>query len=125
MRVRLPFLLFFVLWTSPMAWSCGDPTDRPEDCGPNEYFDDARKLCFSCVAPREPTCDDGCGLQIVADDRGCPAVECLQGPGCDSCGPTEWVDESLRCAPCDGPQTCTDGEPTRQIADGSCTLQCI
>ena len=61
---------------------------------------------------------------IVADERGCPAAECLQGDACSTCGSREYVDDNLQCVPCNGPMTCADGEPTRVVADGVCTMQC-
>lgn len=105
--------------------SCGDPTDRPQDCSPTEYFDEARKLCFVCPAVAQPRCDSGCGIRVTDDARGCPVAECLVGDDCTGCGPTEYVDSTLQCVPCDGPLTCPDGaEPTRVIRDQSCTLTC-
>ncbi len=105
--------------------SCGDPTDRPEDCNPNEYFDEARKLCFSCRAVVQPRCDDGCGIVLTSDERGCPAAECVVGDDCTTCGPTEYIDSTLRCALCDGPMTCADdATPQRQLSEGRCTLSC-
>lgn len=76
--MRLTILLLVLLTAS-----CGEPTDRPEDCDSNEYFDDARKLCFVCPAPTEPTCDLGCGITLTTDSRGCAAVECLVGDQCE------------------------------------------
>lgn len=119
MRVRL-----FVV-ASVFALGCGDPTDRPEDCNPNEYFDEARKLCFTCPAPSEPVCDDGCGIRIESDERGCPVAECVLGDTCNMCADTEYIDDSLRCAPCDGPMSCPDdATPRRNLSDGTCTLSC-
>lgn len=108
-----------------MLIGCGDPTDRPEDCNPNQYFDEARKLCFTCPAPREPRCDDGCGIRVTSDDRGCPVAECLVGDDCSMCASTEYIDETLRCTACDGPISCPDdATPDRRISDGTCTLTC-
>ena len=117
--MRLPYVLITMLAFA----ACGDPTDRPEDCNANEYFDDARNLCFVCPAPRA-TCDDGCGLRVTTDDRGCPDVECMLGSQCSMCGPTEFVDSSLRCTECSGPQTCESGDLVKRVDGDNCTLSC-
>lgn len=110
------------------AWiGCGEPTDRPEDCTANEFFDETRRLCVTCPAIVAPTCDEGCGFEIVQDQNGCPAATCLSGEGCDMCDPLSFFDgESLMCEPCDGPTTCGEegAEPEKSIVDGSCVLRC-
>lgn len=55
---------------------CGEPTDDPEDCSQNEYFDDAKQLCETCPAVDEPECRTGCGFSIQDDERSCPVAVC-------------------------------------------------
>lgn len=119
---RILSALLFLMF----AVACGEPTDRPEDCTPNEYFDESRRLCRVCPAPSAPQCDPGCGIRIVEDQRGCPATECLVGEVCSDCGPLEFVDpDTLICTPCDGPMSCEDGsEPERWLSETTCSLRC-
>lgn len=56
--------------------ACGEPTDAPEDCTVNEYYDGVEQLCFTCPAVEEPTCRAGCGFSITEDARGCPEATC-------------------------------------------------
>ncbi len=55
---------------------CGEPTDDPEDCSKNEFFDDSKQLCQTCPAVDEPECRDGCGYTIQDDERSCPIAVC-------------------------------------------------
>lgn len=56
--------------------SCGEATDKPEDCTDNEYFDEGRELCRTCPAIAEPTCREGCGFAVESDSRGCAVAVC-------------------------------------------------
>lgn len=116
--VRLSLLLFVV--------SCAEPTDRPEDCSTNQFFDEARKLCVTCPAITAPECADGCGFEIEADQQGCPVAVCMYGDDCDHCDEREYFDaRTLTCEACDGPETCEDdSEPTREFVDGQCVFVC-
>ncbi|MEZ4459664.1 MAG: hypothetical protein R3E66_08005 [bacterium] len=58
------------------AFGCGEPTDDPQDCTQNEYFDDAKQLCETCPAVEEPECRDGCGYTVTKDERSCPIAVC-------------------------------------------------
>ncbi|RAL22937.1 hypothetical protein DL240_08575 [Lujinxingia litoralis] len=79
------------------AMGCGsEATDRPEDCHQGEYYDEAGEKCISCPAVQEPQCREGCGLEIVQDQRGCPLARCESG--CEGCADGEVYDESsLQC----------------------------
>lgn len=124
-RLMKTNLLSLVLVALTAVASCGDPTDRPEDCTPNEFFDEARSLCLSCPAVVEPSCDDGCGFEITANEFGCPAAACLVGDSCDRCDALDFFStETLTCEPCSGPSTCDEGEPTRRVDGDQCSLQC-
>ena len=106
---------------------CGDPTDRPEDCTSNEFFDEARKLCVTCLAVPQPVCDEGCGFEIVPDpDTQCPSAQCLAGAECGRCAELEYFDAgTLLCEPCDGEQSCADdAAPQKNFVEGRCVLQC-
>lgn len=110
---------------APVVFACGEPTDDPEDCAANQYFDETRKLCITCLAATEPTCEPGCGFVIEPDANGCPQAACLDAASCDLCEPTQYFDDDqARCVDCAGPATCADGNPTRTIADGTCYLDC-
>lgn len=67
-----------LFWSMALAAfvGCGEPTDDPEDCTQNEYFDDSKRLCETCPAVDEPECRDHCGYSIQKDDRGCPEAVC-------------------------------------------------
>ena len=114
------------MWIGVGVIACGDPTDRPEDCTANQFFDDARKLCVTCPAIAQPRCDEGCTFEIVADQNGCAAATCLTGANCGRCEDLSYFDaESLTCHPCDGPRTCADdADPRETIVDGRCVLSC-
>ncbi|MEC9399417.1 MAG: hypothetical protein VX475_17450, partial [Myxococcota bacterium] len=100
--------------TSLALIACGDPTDRPEDCTINEYFDEGDRLCISCPALLEPTCREGCGFVIVEDFRGCPSATCDET--CSLCDEgTSWSEETLACEM----EPCAPGEYIGD--DGACT----
>ncbi len=92
--------------------SCGDPTDDPEDCSDNEYFDPSDEQCRTCEPVEEPECPAGCGFSLGKDDvTECPIAVC--NLECDDlCADgQQWSDESLSCVDCprnaDGDPVCT------------------
>lgn len=77
---------------------CGDAVDKPEDCTSVEYFNEATKLCTPCAAAVVPTCEPGCGFEIVRDDNNCPVAQCAAE--C-RCGEGEFFsDDTLSCVGC-------------------------
>lgn len=79
-------------------WGCGsgEVRERPEDCANHQYFDETREQCRTCAAVVEPECPDGCGLEVVEDQRGCPVLRCHQG--CSGCEEGEvWNPQEERC----------------------------
>lgn len=129
LRTSILLSLFFLFSVFSVS-ACGDPTDSPEDCTVNEYFDDGSELCRTCPALSEPTCAGGCGFFITEeDDRPCPVSRCLlptsgscECPASDpDCGQTcedgEVFDaRSFTCLSCD---TSCDG--TFEVTNGVCT----
>ena len=83
---------------SGLWFACGDPTDDPEDCTSNEFFDPGDKRCKTCPAVDEPDCGDGCGFTVETDEQGCPVAECDL-----TCAPcptgTSYSEETLQCEP--------------------------
>ena len=88
----------WLVWSALGAASCGDPSDRPQDCTRSEYFDEGEQLCIACPVVREPSCRPGCGFVIEADERGCPTARCdLE---CSLCPEGQrWSDALLSCQP--------------------------
>ncbi len=122
MKIRTTILLAASISTLS---ACGDPTDRPEDCTTNQYFDESRKLCVTCAAIRQPVCDQGCAFEITLDRNDCPVANCLVGDACNTCDPGEYFDsETLACQTCDGPTECDGDEPQTRYVDGRCLLTC-
>ena len=106
---RLVLAAVFVL--IPLV-SCGDPTDDPEDCTENEYFDESKSLCRTCDPISEPDCGEGCGFTVVSDSNGCALAECnLECTGACAFGQF-FSDESLQCEACPGfdagPSSCDE-----------------
>ncbi len=67
------------------AASCGEPTDAPEDCTTNEFFDEGSELCRTCPALVEPTCPGECEFFVTEEeDRPCPEAVCRIPEG-DAC----------------------------------------
>lgn len=89
--------------------SCGEASDDPEDCTPEEFFDEATELCTPCPAVGKPDCAEGCGFRVVDDEFGCPVAECATE--CDLC-PEDFyfAEDTLRCERCstaiDPPEIC-------------------
>lgn len=126
MNRRFPALLVGLL--VPFFAFCGEPTDNPEDCTDGQYFDQVRKLCFTCPALRVPECTAGCGFVIrTNEDDGCPESDCVDAQTCDLCTDDEFFsDASLQCEACiPVGESCPDDEPpVPVIADDVCTLRC-
>jgi hypothetical protein len=99
MRLTIPCLLLLAL----LLGACTKPTDKPEDCTRDEFFDEALESCQRCPSLAAPRCLPGCGFIIVNDARGCAAPVCAQT--CDLC--PAWAffsDVSLTC------EACPDGQ---------------
>lgn len=99
MTHRLSRALTGTLLSACLLWAgCGDPTDSPEDCASNQYFNDAESLCVTCSALVEPVCQEGCGFTLTQDDNGCPMATC--DALCTQCeaGQT-WSPQTLTCRP--------------------------
>jgi hypothetical protein len=95
--------------------SCGgDPSDRPQDCSANEFFDETRELCQSCSALILPSCREGCAVLVSSDDRGCPVASCdLE---CATCPEgTSFSLETLACEP-----ECPEGQAIHPLL-GTCS----
>lgn len=105
--------------------ACGDPTDKPEDCTDGQYFDQVRKLCFTCPALRTPECTPGCGFVIATnEDDGCPESACVDAETCDLCPDEQFFsDATLQCEAC-VEVDCPDGTLSKVISDDSCSFQC-
>ena len=56
----------------------GEVRERPQDCDSHQYFDEVQERCRTCPALSEPECMPDCGLEVIEDARGCPAVRCEQ-----------------------------------------------
>ena len=104
---------------------CGDPSDRPSDCTPNEFFDEIDQICQTCPALAEPSCRPGCGILVSTDDRGCPSASC--DLSCSVCPEgTRFEEGTLSCQPdCDpgqfySPQQGCQMCPSLQDAPSSC-----
>ena len=120
-------LSLFLLVVVATSLSCGDPTDKVEDCTAGEYFDQVRKLCFTCPALREPVCAPGCGFVIESnEDDGCPQARCIESDVCDLCGSTSFFSQTtLQCEPCIAVDGCDDDDDVTPVISGdSCTLRC-
>jgi hypothetical protein len=86
-----------------LALGCTQPTDKPEDCTRDEFFDAALQICQRCPALAAPRCLPGCGFSISPDTRGCAATVCDEG--CDLCPPWAFFsDASLSCQDCPADQ---------------------
>lgn len=118
-RFRLDILALLLSLALAGIAACGDPTDDPEDCTVNEYFDDGSELCRTCPALQTPTCGADCGFFIVAeDDRPCPRARCLVPDAGGAC-----------VCPADEPEcsaTCGEGEvfDARSFSCLSCDVSC-
>ncbi len=89
-------LTLLMLLTLSFACGGGEGTDRPEDCGEGEYFDEANELCVTCPSVVEPECMPGCDVEVVVDNRECPVLECEED--CEGCEEDEeWDEEQQRC----------------------------
>jgi hypothetical protein len=91
-----------------VLWSCGsEPTDRPQDCRENQYYDEGTRRCRTCPAVVEPECRPGCEPQVESDQRGCPVLRCDEL--CEGCeGDLIWDDEAEMCVePGDDPDANT------------------
>ncbi len=103
---------------STMLAACGEPTDRPEDCNGDEFFDDVSQLCTACAVVDEPDCRFG--FSIVSDEEtACPVAQCNDTSTCEL---YERFDETtLTCS-----RRCPDGAGVD--ASGACvacpTLDC-
>ena len=74
---HLSILLTFLLLVGLIA--CGtEPTDRPQDCRENQWFDEAQRRCRTCPAVEEPECRPGCEPEVVRDQRDCPVLRCQE-----------------------------------------------
>ena len=113
--------------------ACGEPTDDPEDCTPNQYFDEAKELCFTCAAIEPPDCAAGCGFRVEPDERGCPSAVCAlpsTDPAtgvtiCGECAANEFFSETtLACERCTGRIVCDHGPARKIITDDRCALRC-
>lgn len=80
-----------------VGFGCGsEPTDRPQDCREDEYFDEGRRQCRSCPAVLEPVCRPGCEPVVVLDQRACPQLRC--DAACQGCeAGEEWDEEAESC----------------------------
>lgn len=124
-RFSTPFL-WFILSTCVLWIGCGDPTDNPEDCASNQYYNDAESLCVTCSALVEPVCREGCGFTITQDANSCPQATC--DALCTQCeqGQT-WSDKTLSCRPtsCEAgdyfdaqANACTSCPQTQSVCEG-------
>ena len=101
--------------------SCGEPTDRPEDCNGDEFFDEVSQLCTACPVIDAPDCRFG--FSITPDeDTACPVAVCNATSTCASferfdettlgcvrqCPEGATPDASGSCAPCPE-STCAPG----------------
>ncbi len=97
MTVSRHLLFCVILPLGALLYSCGgDPSDRPQDCSANEFFDEARELCQSCPVLIVPACREGCAVLVSSDELGCPVASCdLE---CSSCPDgTSFSLETLSC----------------------------
>ncbi len=79
---------------------CGEASDDPSDCTPDQYYDEARGLCQLCPSVSAPTCREGCGFTIARDERGCPQARCAVA--CDLCPQGQaFSEQTLSCQPVD------------------------
>ena len=124
--------------------ACGEPTDRPEDCTGNEFFDQSTDLCTSCPVIDPPSCRPRFGFVIVSDpDTACPVAQCSDTPQCAdfeifetdsaSCQPAcpegSTTDDAGTCVACPeaADPECADGELTctsRSSTDGCPVVTC-
>lgn len=99
-RPRLALLAYAF---TALALGCTQPTDKPEDCTRDEFFDAALQICQRCPALAAPRCLPGCGFSISPDARGCASTVCDEG--CDLCPPWAYFsDSSLSCQDCPAEQ---------------------
>ena len=98
---RLCSFAFLSLLVLPL--SCGEPTDREQDCTADEYFDANEQLCLSCPSLGFSQCRIGCGFSITPDaETGCPPVLCRDPSDCacqepERLGQQIFSEETLTC----------------------------
>lgn len=110
-KVHLCVAMWLVCWG---VVGCGDPTDSPEDCTSNEFFNEAEELCQTCAAVVAPDCRPGCGFVLIQDANKCPIAQC--DTTCQQCPAGEsWSSEQLSCQPI----TCQLGQ-YYDAASGGC-----
>jgi hypothetical protein len=131
-RTAPALLLSLILALASLATGCGEPTDRPEDCNGDEFFDEVSQLCTACPVVDAPECRFG--FSITPDEEtSCPVAVCDATSPCATyerfdettlgctraCPEGATPDASGACAPCPEP-TCALGAEGCELGEDGC-----